>query len=120
MARYSGKKSISDETRDEAMKLARGTQAPGQTKAQTRLIAQGIERGITLYKKEQKERARALDRRERQLRRLAEGTPDTQAHGPEEAAGPSRARKPGLAWLPWLLLVLTWIGIAAYWMAVRS
>jgi hypothetical protein len=115
VARYSGKKRVSEETRDEAMKIARGTQSPGQTKAQTRLIAQGIERGIDLYKKQHKERARALDRRERELRREME-----RAAGGSNAPTPARQRAGAspssrAAWLPWVLLALTWTGIAAYW-----
>ncbi|MCA2486923.1 MULTISPECIES: DUF2956 family protein, partial [Vibrio] len=34
------------ETQTEAMKIAKATQKPGQTKEQTKLIAQGIEKGI--------------------------------------------------------------------------
>ena len=32
------------------MKIARSTQRPGQTKEQTKLIAQGIQKGIDQYK----------------------------------------------------------------------
>lgn len=39
------------ETQTEAMKIAKATQKPGQTKEQTKLIAQGIEKGIAQYKK---------------------------------------------------------------------
>jgi len=38
------------------LKIARGTQRPAQTKEQTRLIAQGIQKGIELYKKQQKKK----------------------------------------------------------------
>lgn len=54
--RTSGKQVFSQETRDEAMKIARGTQRPGQTKEQTRLIAQGIQKGIDQYKSSRKPR----------------------------------------------------------------
>ena len=42
---------ISQETQEEALQIAKKTQRPGQTKEQTRLIAQGIQKGITEYKK---------------------------------------------------------------------
>lgn len=45
----------SPQTQEEALKLAKGTQRPAQTKEQTKLIAQGIQKGIDLYKKQQKE-----------------------------------------------------------------
>ncbi|HSN24293.1 MAG TPA: DUF2956 family protein, partial [Methylomicrobium sp.] len=51
----------SQQTQEEALKIARGTQRPAQTKEQTRLIAQGIQKGIDLYKKQQKEKARDLN-----------------------------------------------------------
>jgi len=53
----------SQQTQEEALKIARGTQRPAQTKEQTRLIAQGIQKGIDLYKKQQKEKARDLNRK---------------------------------------------------------
>ena len=53
---------ISKETKAEAMKIARGTQKPGQSKEQTKLIAQGIEKGIAEYKKQQKVKARERDK----------------------------------------------------------
>ncbi|MBT8439031.1 MAG: DUF2956 domain-containing protein, partial [Gammaproteobacteria bacterium] len=43
MPRYRKHPKPSPETREEAMKIARGTQRPGQTKEQTKLIAQGIQ-----------------------------------------------------------------------------
>ncbi|MCP3868287.1 MAG: DUF2956 family protein, partial [Gammaproteobacteria bacterium] len=54
MSRYSKKQTVSNETRSEALQIAKGTQRPGQTKEQTRLIAQGIQKGIDQYKKQQK------------------------------------------------------------------
>ena len=39
----------SQQTQEEALKIARGAQRPAQTKEQTRLIAQGIQKGIDLY-----------------------------------------------------------------------
>ena len=44
----------SNEVKAEALKIAKGTQRPGQTKEQTRLIAQGIEKGIAEYRKNEK------------------------------------------------------------------
>jgi hypothetical protein len=50
MSRYPKKQTASPETRSEATKIAKGTQRPGQTKEQTRLVAQGIQKGIDLFK----------------------------------------------------------------------
>lgn len=52
----------SEQTQQEALKIAKATQRPGQTKEQTKLITQGIEKGIALYKKQQKEKHRQADK----------------------------------------------------------
>ncbi|MGR5243824.1 DUF2956 domain-containing protein [Vibrio sp. PNB23_22_6] len=101
----------SQETQAEAMKVAKATQKPGQTKEQTKLIAQGIEKGIALYKKQQKERNRQADRakkmqqKEKQRRR-------EQVTAQEEVVTNMPQDKPSV--LPWALLVLSWIGFATY------
>ena len=47
---------------DEAMAVARSIQKPGQTKEQTKLIAQGIAKGIELYKRQQSAKSRERDK----------------------------------------------------------
>lgn len=46
----------------DAIKIAKATQKPGQTKQQTKLITQGIEKGIAAYKKQQKAKSRERDK----------------------------------------------------------
>ncbi len=111
MARYSGKKQVSEGTREMAMRIARGIQRPGQTKEQTGLIARGIAQGIELYRKEQKAKSRELDRKLRRAEQVPEA-PDERTEPPREGAGASPPRRS--AWVPWVLLALTWIGIGAY------
>ena len=43
------KEIVSQETQDEALAMAKKVQKPGQTKEQTKLIALGIQKGITEY-----------------------------------------------------------------------
>jgi hypothetical protein len=62
MAKYSKKHLLSEKSKDDVMKIARGTQKPGQTKEQTKLIAQGIQKCIEIYKKKQSEKTRELDK----------------------------------------------------------
>ena len=64
------KVSPSPETQQEALKIAKATQKPGQTKEQTKLIAQGIEKGIAQYKKQQKEKARQADKAKKKARKV--------------------------------------------------
>ncbi|MDN3682664.1 DUF2956 domain-containing protein [Vibrio tapetis subsp. quintayensis] len=102
----------SEQTQVEAMKIAKATQKQGQTKEQTKLVAQGIEKGIALYKKQQKEKQRQADRAKKKERKYKqteslEVTSDT-ASTPE--SNPSQPTQ----WLPWCLLIVSWIGFVAY------
>ena len=107
MSIYSKKNRVSDKTKDDAMKIARGTQKPGQTKEQTKLISQGIKKGIDQYKKQQSAKARDLDKR---LKKAAVNNspnkPSSNNH-PEPVAVKSNK-------LPWLLLIVSWLGFVAY------
>jgi Protein of unknown function (DUF2956) len=69
-------------TKEEALRIAKGTQAPGQTKEQTKLIAKGIEKGIALYRKKEKEKARERAK----LRRKRDKPPTGEAIGTADSA----------------------------------
>ena len=97
----------SQQTQEEALKIARGTQRPAQTKDQTRLIAQGIQKGIDLYKKQQKEKARDLSRK---LKKTS-GQKEQSIESGDEIQEIVVYRQ---HWLPWLLLFLTWLGVGIY------
>ncbi|MCG9731174.1 DUF2956 domain-containing protein [Shewanella sp. Isolate13] len=101
------KQSISNETKAEAMKVAKATQKPGQTKEQTKLIAQGIEKGIAEYKKLQKGKARERDKARKQEVKAKARETSEQDHSNIE----DRASSP---YLPWGLLTLSWIGFITY------
>jgi len=106
MPKFSKKNKVSEKTKDEAIKIARGTQKPGQTKEQTKLIAQGIQKGIDQYKKQQKEKQRELDKK---LKKAAANTNSQESkidNPPEPLTVNNR--------LPWVLLVLSWFGFAAF------
>jgi hypothetical protein len=95
----------SNETQEQALKIARSTQRPGQTKEQTKLIAQGIEKGIQNYKKQQKSRSRELDKKLKNVSRqmIDEQPPELQTIVEYKQH-----------WMPWVLLLLTWVGMVAY------
>ncbi|GIU14015.1 DUF2956 domain-containing protein [Shewanella sp. MBTL60-007] len=103
------KKAISEETKIEALQVAKSTQKPGQTKEQTKLIAQGIEKGIAEYKKLQKGKARERDKARKQESRAKarEANIAEQDHSNIE----DRAASP---YLPWGLLTISWIGFITY------
>jgi len=103
MSKRYKKKALQDspETIAEAKQLTKQVQKPSQAKAQTRLIEQGIQKGITLYKKQHKEKMRQLDKQHKQQ----------QKHKTEE--NPLAIEKKSNAILPWILLILTWLGIGS-------
>lgn len=103
----------SQQTQDEAMKIAKATQRPAQTKEQTRLIAQGIQKGIDLYKKQQKEKARDLNRKLKTISRQKE----QRSTDPDDHINEIIIYRQH--WLPWLLLALTWLGNGIYVLAVH-
>ncbi len=74
-------------------------------------MAQGIEKGIALYKKQQKEKQRQADRAKKKERKQKQNEPDTEAL--EQVQQDTQDSKPN-TWLPWGLLLLSWIGFIAY------
>jgi hypothetical protein len=109
MAKYSKKHQLSETSPDEAMRIARGTQRPGQTKEQTKLVAQGIQKGIEQYKKQQNAKTRELDKKLKKV--------NQQLASPEAREIELKERVVYRQhWLPWVLLVLSWLAMAAYWL----
>ncbi len=87
------------------MKLAKGNQRPGQTKEQTRLIAQGIQKGIEQYKKQHKAKSRELDKR------LKTSLSKTDSANETDIREQVVIRQ---HWLPWVLLTLSWLCAGVY------
>ena len=98
----------SPQTQEESLKIAKQIQRPAQTKEQTRLIAQGIQQGIDLYKRQQKEKARELNK---QRKKLAKQKMQDAEQAEAELEPIIVYQK---AWLPWILLLMTWLGIGLY------
>ena len=112
MSKYSKKNLVSEQSKVDAVKVARGIQKPGQTKEQTKLIAQGIQKGIEQYKKRQNEKARDLDKK---LNKVTAIRSSLEASAePEVTAEAVKQNK-----LPWILLVLSWLGFLAYVVLVK-
>jgi len=107
MAKYTKKHRVSEQTQEEALKIARANQRPGQTKEQTKLIAQGIQKGIDQYKKQYKAKARELDR---QLKRTAAQRREAAHDQPQ----PSEVEAPRRCVIPWVLLIVSWAGFLAF------
>ncbi len=90
------------------MKIAKSIQRPAQTKEQTKLISQGIQQGIDLYKRQQKEKARELNKIRKKLVSQKDHAIEQDDHEIQEIIVYKQH------WLPWLLLILTWLVIGIY------
>ncbi|WP_286262092.1 DUF2956 domain-containing protein [Thalassotalea atypica] len=100
------KNKVSPEVQEQALKVAKGIQKPGQTKEQTKLIAQGIEKGIAEYKKQQNKKLREKDKQRKQkIKQQAQQT-EGDSQQAEKAQSVSK--------MPWLLLTISWLGFIAY------
>ena len=94
---------ISKETQEQAIKTAKGIQRPNQTKEQTKLIAQGIEKGIAEYKKQQNKKSRERDKIRKAKLKSNIDTPEVIERVKSEVNR-----------LPWVILVISWIGFIAW------
>ena len=106
--KHSKKYRSSDSSQDEATRIARGTQRPGQTKEQTKLIAQGIHKGIEQYKKQQSAKTRELDKKRKKANQKVMPSDENEIQIQERIVYKQQ-------WLPWSLLVFTWLIVAVYW-----
>lgn len=116
MARYSKQTPVSEETKQEALQLAKANQKLGQTKEQTKLIAQGIQRGIEQYKKQQKAKKRDLDRQRKgvdKLKQRLEASSDMDEQG-ADVVDVEPTTTLFCCKLPWLLLLCSWLGFMLY------
>lgn len=111
MAKYKKKQqpTTSQQTVEESEAIAKATQRPGQNKEQTKLIAQGIQKGIEEYKKRQKVKARELDKKLKKVRQHDLQGDDSLD---EDDTAAQHSSNPTI--LPWILLGLSWAGFVGY------
>ena len=103
---------ISPETQDEALAVAKKTNKPGQKKEQTQLIALGIQKGIAEYKKMAKIKQREADKASKKNKNKETST--AQQLPPEVIIKPQNKR------LPWFLLAFSWIAFAGYFIIAKQ
>ena len=106
------KNKVSPEVEVQAMKIAKGTQKIGQTKEQTKLVAQGIEHGIAEYKKQQGKKLREIDKQRKQKIKHRNNETNETNETNEIVEVPHTTTS--IQSLPWILLVLSWLGFIAY------
>jgi hypothetical protein len=103
------KNRVSPEVEVQAMQIAKGTQKMGQTKEQTKLVAQGIEKGIAEYKKQQGKKLREIDKQRKQKIKQRDNESTESIETTEEVS-----TNTFLTSLPWIFLGLSWLGFTIY------
>ncbi|KGJ99286.1 DUF2956 family protein [Thalassotalea sp. ND16A] len=101
--------SPSAETIATAQKVAAGIKKPGQTKEQTKLIEQGIQKGIEQFKKAQKAKSRDANKAKKKQQKLK-----AEAAGVDINQDALIAKQANNTILPWALLLISWLGFAGY------
>jgi hypothetical protein len=91
--------------RAEALKIANTIKTEGQTTVETKAIANGIQRGMELFLRQQSEKSRDLDKRVKKVKQLA--TKLTQEKSSDEKE--ETVNTPTSSKLPWVLLGVSWV-----------
>ena len=107
MSSQSKKQTVSSETKEEASRVAKSMQKPGQTKEQTRLIANGIQKGIEQYKKLHKSKSREIDKRLKLLQNKSNSRFEIEIESEVQIMYRQH-------WLPWILLGFSWLMAGLY------
>lgn len=109
MAKNNQSKKESKDIRALANKLATQQKFEGQTKEHNKLIAQAIHKGIEQYLRQQSERARELDKKAKKLEKQ-----QVQLLQPTEKGLPVSDVENSQSIVPWLLLLVSWVGFVAF------
>ncbi|ABI70169.1 DUF2956 domain-containing protein [Shewanella frigidimarina] len=107
------KKTLSPETQQNALAIAKATQKPGQVKEQTKLIAAGVEKGIAEYKKREKAKARERDKARKQQQKAKSATSSNDDDS-DASYIETESQFNSLTWSLLGLLILSWALFAAY------
>ena len=90
--------------RAEATKIASSIKIDGQTPAETKSIANGIQRGMEIFLRQQSEKTRELDKRVKKVKQLSNQlTQQNSGDGKEVASDTDTNPR-----LPWVLLAVSW------------
>lgn len=91
--------------RAEALKIANSIKIEGQTPVETKAIANGIQRGMELFLRQQSEKVRDLDKRTKKVKQLANQlNQHKSADESEDIVNAQTTSK-----LPWILLAVSWM-----------
>ncbi|PUA30473.1 MAG: DUF2956 domain-containing protein [Cellvibrio sp. 79] len=91
--------------RADALKIANSIKIEGQTPVETKAIANGIQRGMEMFLRQQSEKTRDLDKRSKKIKQIANQLAQQKSDDKEEEMVVIQKQFP----LPWILLAASWI-----------
>ena len=90
--------------RAEALKIANTIKTEGQTPVETKAIANGIQRGMEMFLRQQSEKTRELDKRVKKVKQLSNQLVQQKPADEKEENINTQTNSR----LPWVLLALSW------------
>jgi hypothetical protein len=90
--------------RAEALKIANTIKTEGQTPVETKAIANGIQRGMEMFLRQQSEKTRELDKRVKKVKKLSNQLTQQKSDDEKEDTTDTSTQSR----LPWVLLALSW------------
>lgn len=115
MAKHGVNKKDQRDIKQQAQKLANNHKIEGQSKEHTRLIAQGIQKGLEQYLREHSEKSRELDKQTKKLKKQQEHLNEEQNPADHVDAATDKERSRAFnVWLPWGLLIISWVGFIGF------
>ena len=96
---------------DKALNIAQGIKQGNQTKTQTKLVAQGIGKGIELYKKQQNKKLRDIDKNKKKELKNKSNSESNNIGMANQFQKKSLISQANLAWG---LLLLSWLFFLVY------
>lgn len=90
--------------RAEALKIANTIKTEGQTPVETKAIANGIQRGMEMFLRQQSEKTRELDKRVKKVKQLSNQLTQQKPADEKKETTNTQANTR----LPWMLLALSW------------
>lgn len=101
-------KKTSRDLKAEAAKIVKAINLQGESRAETQRLVAGVQRAMEHHLRQHNAKARELDKKAKKLKQI-DAEQSTDDH--EAAAPRPNSRK---AWLPWLLLTLSWLLFVGY------
>lgn len=101
-------KKASRDLKAEAAKIVKAINLQGESRAETQRLVAGVQRAMEHHLRQHNAKARELDKKAKKLKQM--DVAQNLGHNAVPTSRPDAHK----AWLPWLLLALSWLLFAGY------